>query len=93
MNDKHAEVLARVIEIVADRQKVPASQVSAATNFVNDLSFDSLERVELVMNAEDEFAISIPDADAEKLETVGQVADYIAARVETQRNCELKIEN
>ena len=47
------------------------------TNFVNDLNADSLDTVELVMEFEDEFETSIPDEDAEKIQTVGQAIDYI----------------
>jgi acyl carrier protein len=85
MRDKHAEILARVIEMVAARQHMPVSQVTADTNFVNDLNFDSLERVEMIMTSEDEFGITIPDADAENLATVGQVADYIVGREATAK--------
>ena len=56
------------------------SEITRDTSFVNDLNADSLDTVELVMEFEDEFEISIPDEDAEKIQTVGQAIDYIRER-------------
>ncbi|MBL8692716.1 MAG: acyl carrier protein [Planctomycetes bacterium] len=56
-------------------------KVTRATSFVNDLGADSLDTVELVMSFEDEFEISIPDEDAEKIQTVGDAIDYVKAKV------------
>ena len=53
------------------------SELSRETSFVNDLNADSLDTVELVMELEDEFDLTIPDEDAEKLKTVGEAIDYI----------------
>jgi len=52
-------------------------ELSLETNFVNDLNADSLDTVELVMEFEDEFETSIPDEEAEKIQTVGQAVDFI----------------
>ncbi len=71
---------ARVIEIVADQMGTDKSEITRDTSFVNDLNADSLDTVELVMEFEDEFEISIPDEDAEKIQTVGQAIDYISER-------------
>jgi acyl carrier protein len=71
----------RVIEIVAEQMGVDKSQVTRETSFVNDLGADSLDTVELVMEFEDEFDISIPDEEAEKIQTVGQAIDYVEARL------------
>ncbi len=58
--------------------------VTLATSFVNDLEADSLDIVELVMELEDEFDVSIPDEDAEKMQTVGDAVKYINEH--TQKN-------
>ena len=67
----------KVIEIVAEQMGVDKTEVSRETFFVNDLNADSLDTVELVMEFEDEFELSIPDEEAEKIQTVGQAVDYI----------------
>ena len=72
-----AEVEAKVIEIVAEQMGVEKGEVSRDTSFANDLNADSLDTVELVMEFEDEFDTSIPDDQAEKIQTVGQATDYI----------------
>ena len=72
-----AEVEAKVVEIVAEQMGVEKDQVSRDTSFANDLNADSLDTVELVMEFEDEFDTSIPDDQAEKIQTVGQAIDYI----------------
>ncbi|RMD62460.1 MAG: acyl carrier protein [Planctomycetota bacterium] len=71
------EIEAKVIEIVAEQMGVEKDKISRDTSFVNDLNADSLDQVELVMELEDEFETSIPDEEAEKLQTVGQAIDYI----------------
>ena len=72
-----ASVEERVIEIVAEQLGVDREKVSRDTSFVNDLGADSLDTVELVMELEEEFDITIPDEAAEKIQTVGQAVDYI----------------
>jgi acyl carrier protein len=67
----------KVIEIVAEQMGTDKSEITRETSFVNDLNADSLDTVELVMEFEDEFELSIPDEDAEKIQTVGQAIDYI----------------
>ena len=67
----------KVIEIVAEQMGVDKSEITRETSFVNDLNADSLDTVELVMLFEDEFELSIPDEEAEKIQTVGQAIDYI----------------
>ena len=72
-----AEVEAKVIDIVAEQMGVEKSEISRDTSFANDLNADSLDTVELVMEFEDEFETSIPDEEAEKIQTVGQAIDFI----------------
>ena len=76
-----ATIEERVIEIVSEQMGVDKAQVTRETSFVNDLGADSLDTVELVMEFEDEFDISIPDEDAEKIQTVGQAIDYVEAHL------------
>ena len=70
----------RVTRIVCNQMGTTAEKISPETSFVNDLGADSLDTVELVMEFEDEFEISIPDEDAEKIQTVGSAIDYIKAK-------------
>lgn len=74
------ELETKVIEIVSEQMGVDKGEITRETSFVNDLNADSLDTVELVMEFEDEFEISIPDEDAEKIQTVGQAIDYIRDR-------------
>ncbi len=67
----------KVIDIVSEQMGVDKAEVTRETFFVNDLNADSLDTVELVMEFEDEFELSIPDEEAEKIQTVGQAVDYI----------------
>ena len=71
------DIEAKVIEIVSEQMSVDKSEITRETSFVNDLNADSLDTVELVMEFEDEFELSIPDEEAEKIQTVGQAIDYI----------------
>lgn len=67
----------KVIEIVTEQLGVTKDEVSRPSSFVDDLKADSLDVVELVMEFEDEFGITIPDDDYEKIQTVGDAIDYI----------------
>jgi len=67
----------RVIDIVAEQLGVDKEKISQETSFVNDLGADSLDTVELVMELEEEFDISIPEDAAEKIQTVGQAIEFI----------------
>lgn len=67
----------RLKSIVIDKLGVEDSEVSRDANFIEDLGADSLDIVEIMMDAEKEFGISIPDADAEKIHTFGDAVDYI----------------
>lgn len=70
-------VEAKVTEIVSEQMGVDKAEISRDTSFINDLNADSLDTVELVMEFEDEFDMSIPDEEAEKIQTVGAAIDYI----------------
>ena len=71
----------RVKKIVCDQMGTTPDKISKDTSFINDLGADSLDTVELVMEFEDEFEISIPDEDAEKIQTVGSAVDYIEGKL------------
>jgi len=75
MSDKSIE--ARVKDIIVDQLGVNADQVTTEAKFVEDLGADSLDTVELVMAFEEEFDIEVPDEEAEKLQSVGDVITYI----------------
>ena len=67
----------KVIEIIGEQMGTEKSEITRETSFINDLNADSLDTVELVMEFEDEFDMSIPDEEAEKIQTVGAAIDYI----------------
>ena len=78
MADK--SVADRVKEIIVEQLGVNPDQVTSEAKFIEDLGADSLDTVELVMAFEEEFGAEIPDEDAEKLQTVGDVVKYIEDR-------------
>lgn len=67
----------KVKDIIVDQLGVDAAQVVPEASFIDDLSADSLDQVELIMAFEEEFDAEIPDEDAEKLTTVGAVIEYL----------------
>lgn len=73
----NAEIAERVKSIVAEQLAVDVAQVVPTASFINDLGADSLDIVELIMALEEEYDIEIPDEDAEKLQVVKDVTDYI----------------
>lgn len=74
------DVGARVQRVIVEQLGVDASEVKPTSHFVNDLGADSLDTVELVMALEEEFDVEIPDAEAEKILTVGQAIAYVETR-------------
>lgn len=72
-----ASILERVQKIIVDKLGVDESEVTPEASFTNDLGADSLDTVELIMEFENEFDISIPDESAEKIQTVGDAIKYL----------------
>jgi acyl carrier protein len=75
------DIEAKVKQIVIDKLGVEESQVVPSANFIEDLRADSLDTVELVMAFEEEFGLTIPDEDQDKLRTVGQAIDYLKEKL------------
>ena len=71
------EIFQRIKTIVIDQLGVNEENVTMEATFVDDLAADSLDIVELVMTIEEEFDLEIPDSDAEKIVTIGDVVKYI----------------
>lgn len=75
------EIFDKVKEIIIEQLGVTESSITMEASFIDDLGADSLDIVELVMALEEEFDIEIPDSDAEKVVTVGDVVEYIKDNV------------
>ena len=75
------EILEKIKAIIVEQLGVTDTAVTMEASFIDDLGADSLDIVELVMGIEEEFDIEIPDSDAEKVVTVGDVVDYIKENV------------
>ena len=71
----------KVKEIIIDKLGIEESEVTDSASFTNDLGADSLDTVELIMEFEREFNVSIPDEDAEKIGTIGQAISYLKENV------------
>ena len=72
-----SDIRNKVIAIIVDKLNVEESEVTDAASFTNDLGADSLDTVELIMEFEKQFGISIPDEQAEAIQTVGDAVSYI----------------
>jgi len=79
--NKMSEIKAKVIAIIVDKLNVEESEVTNEASFTNDLGADSLDTVELIMEFEKQFNISIPDDKAEGIQTVGDAITYIEGNV------------
>ena len=75
-----AEVESKVREIIVNKLGVEESQVTREASFINDLGADSLDNVELIMEFEKTFDVTIEDEDAEKIQTVGNAVDYLSGK-------------
>ena len=71
------DIEAKVRSIIVEKLGVDESDITADASFTNDLGADSLDTVELIMEFEKEFDITIPDEDAEKISTVGEAVNYL----------------
>jgi acyl carrier protein len=76
-----ADINSKVTEIVVNKLGVEESQVTPEASFTKDLGADSLDTVELIMEFEKEFDLTIDDSDAEKILTVGDVINYLQGKV------------
>lgn len=77
-----ASIEEKVKQIIVDKLGVDEGEVTSEASFQNDLGADSLDTVELIMEFEKEFDISIPDEQAENIQTVGQAIAYVEGNVE-----------
>ena len=71
------EIFEKIKKVIVEQLGVVDTSVTSEASFIDDLGADSLDIVELIMALEEEFDMEIPDADAEKIVTVGDVTDYI----------------
>jgi acyl carrier protein len=74
-----AEIFERVKSVLSEQLGVDEGEITEDASFQDDLDADSLDLVELIMELEDNFGMKIPDEDAQKITTVGQAVDYVAA--------------
>ena len=79
-----SDIASRVKAIIVDKLSVEESEVTNEASFTNDLGADSLDTVELIMEFEKEFGISIPDDQAEKISCVGDAIAYVEANTNTK---------
>ncbi|MCC7438127.1 MAG: acyl carrier protein [Armatimonadetes bacterium] len=75
-----ADVESTVKQIIINKLGVEESQITSAASFINDLGADSLDTVELIMEFEKAFDVTIDDTDAEKIQTVGDAVSYLQAK-------------
>lgn len=75
-----SEIADKVKQIIVDKLGVDESEVTNEASFTNDLGADSLDTVELIMEFEKEFDLSIPDEQAENIQTVGQAVEYLESQ-------------
>lgn len=79
------EIDEKIREIVCNQLGVSEENLTGDTSFVNDLGADSLDTVELVMEIEEEFNLSIPDDEVEDIQTVQAAVDYVANNIDLEQ--------
>ena len=79
--EERMAVQEKITEIIVEQLGVKPEEVTPEASFVDDLGADSLDMAEVVMSLEDMFGIEVPDADAEDIDTFGEVVAYIASKV------------
>ena len=77
-----SDVESKVREIIINKLGVEESQITPAASFINDLGADSLDTVELIMEFEKSFNLTIDDSDAEKIQTVGDAVNYLSSKTD-----------
>ena len=70
----------KVIALISEASNIEVAKITRESSFIDDLNFDSLDVVELMMKVEDEFGIDIPEEEAEKLKTVSDVISYVKSK-------------
>jgi acyl carrier protein len=77
------DIAEKVTKIIVDKLGVDETEVTKEASFTNDLGADSLDTVELIMEFEKEFDISIPDEQAENIQSVGQAIEYLESQLQS----------
>ncbi len=77
-----SDIESKVKEIIVNKLGVEETQISPGASFINDLGADSLDTVELIMEFEKAFNVTIDDSDAEKIQTVGDAVSYLKSKTE-----------
>lgn len=75
------EIERRVVNILSNQMGIEETEISRDSKFIDDLNMDSLDSVEVIMELEDEFELTIPDEEAEKIVTVDQAIKYISQNI------------
>ncbi len=74
----------KIVDVVAEHLGLEPSEIKMSDHFIDDLGCDSLDTVEIVLLIEDQFDIEIPDHEAERMETVNSLVNYVTHEVEMQ---------
>lgn len=74
-------VFEKVVNIIAEQLEAEAENITMETSMMKDLEADSLDAVEIMMALEDEFEVTIPDEDAESFKNIGDIVNYIEAKI------------
>ena len=81
-----SDIATKVKSIIVEKLGVDENEVTAEASFTNDLGADSLDTVELIMEFEKEFNVSIPDEQAENITTVGQAISYLEEQLNSKQS-------